>query len=379
MASNRVTPLIPEQRADKNGRVVTRHVKAGVNHSTKSLPSPALPVTDPVATSKVTGKSFKPTNKQLEQQYYALNYRDYSADANLLHTLEIDTNDFARFSVNHLQFCDVLSVTSPDNAIALMSRDIKTSADALQFLEEQKLAHLIQYREWESDSLLKRKIDPLAYAEMCRRGGDNQSTPSLAIDAAEAQSIKSLREWQRYPTVPKRILDDAMSLEDIKTIGVGRMIRADSTGDALIHSLVMIHKGKVSYTAQDIRTLIDEFSVGTSEIYDMGKMMDMADRFGVDFTKNLFHPDYAFRMSGYLGTKSLPNAKEIIEYADKICRYQSENGHQISSPYADVIGLYDEGISPEIAARGIAEGHSLSQMVGIAKEGIAPSVSGGWL
>lgn len=377
MASNRANPLIPEPRVDKNGRVVTRHVKYGVNHSTKNLPSPSLSTPDAVPVSKVTGKPIKPTNKQLEQSFYALEFRDYAPDDKIIKILEIDTQDFARFSVNHVQFCDMLSVTSPDNAIALMSRDIKTSADAVQFLREQKLSHLIQNKEWESDSLLKRKIDPLAYAETCSRNGDSQSTPSLAVDAAEAQSLKNLREWQRYPSVPKRILDGAMSLEDVKIIGAGRMIRADPSGEALIHSLVMIHKGKVSYNAHDVRTLIDEFGVGTSAIYDMSKVMGMADKFGTDFTKSLFHPDYAFRMDSFLNEN--PNAKEIIAYADKICRYQSENGNQIGAPYADVVGLYEAGIDHEVAARGIREGHSLSQMIGINKEGIAPSVSGGWL
>lgn len=361
---------------DKNGRLVTKHVKAGVNHSTKNMPSPSL--ANPVLTSKVTGKVLKPTNKQLEQQSYALSLHEYSADTKLLQFLEIGTSDIARFSVNHVQFCDVLSVTSPDNAIALMSRDIKSSTDALQFLEEQKFAHLIQYREWESDALLKRKIDPLAYAEICRRGGDRQSTPSLAIDAAEAQSIKSLREWQRYPTVPKRILDDAISLEDVKTIGVGRMIRADPNGEALVHSLVMIHKGKVNYNAHDVRTLIDEYGAGTSEIYDMSKIMELADRFGAEFTKDLFHPDYAFRMSYFLRDKQ-SDAKEIVAYADSICRYQSEQGLQIGAPYADVVGLYEAGVDHGAAANGIREGHSVNQIVAIHKEGVAPSVSGGWL
>lgn len=356
---------------DKNGRLVTKHVKAGVNHSTKNIPSPSL-------TSKVTGKGYKPTAKQLENAFYALDFNLYSPDSELLEKLEIDTSDYARFTANHVVFCDVLSVVSSDNAIVLMSREINSSADALQFLNEQGMSRLIKDYSWEADQIIQRKINPLSYAEISAKDRGSDSTPSWVVDAAEAHSIKSLREWQRYPSVPTRVLDGVIGLEDIKTIGVGRMIRADSSGDALIHSLAMIHKGKVSYNAHDVRELIDNYSAGTSEIYDMSKVMDMADRFGVEFTKNLFHPDYAFRMSSFLKGNQT-KAKEIIEYADSICRYQSESGFQIGAPYADVAGLYEAGVSHEVAAEGIREGHSLNQIIAIHKEGVAPSVSGGWL
>jgi len=336
-------------------------------------------------TSKNAVKASKPTSKQLEYSYYALDFNAYSPDSDIVNTLGIDTSDYARFTCNHVMFCDVLSVVEADNAIALMSRDINTSEDALQFLNDQGLNHLIKDKSWETNELLTRRIRPLSYAEITAKGRGEQSTPSQIIDAAEAHSTTALRDWQRYPSVPIRILDGAINLADIKEIGATRMIRADPKGDALIQALARINNGDVDFNAADLKSLIKTFYDETAEIYDMDKLLGMSYSYGIDFTRDLFNPDYAFRLSSHLNRPRAPqrrNALEeklIIAYGDKMCRYQSEHGFQIGSAYSEVEQLWEAGVDYRDAAKGLREGYSVNQIAAIHKESIAPSISGGWL
>jgi hypothetical protein len=338
-------------------------------------------------TSKTTAKALKPTAKQLDQMFYALNFNVYSPDSDVLRILEIDTSDYARFSASHVEMCDVLSVTSPDNAITLMSRGINTSDDARKFLEDTGLSHLIKDRSWESDSLLRRKIDPLAYAEICAKGRDSHSTPSLTVDAAEAQSIKALRDWQRSPSVPIRVLDGAIRFDDIKIIGATRLVRADPQGDAMVHALVSINKGEVDFSAHDVRSLVDRFlsEPASAESHRAGRVLELAEDFGVDFTMSLNDPETAYLFATHirdketLGRKADSDAREVIAYGDALRQHYLGTYSTSSAGYEKVIELYESGVDPVIAANGLQSGHEVAQIIAIHKEGIAPSVSGGWL
>jgi hypothetical protein len=341
-------------------------------------------------TSKVTGKALKPTAKQLDQMFYALDFKVYAADSEVLRILDIDTSDYARFSANHVEFCDVLSVTSPDNAVTLMSRGIRTSDDARTFLKEQGLGHLILDRAWESDSLLSRKIDPLAYAEICARGRGSHSSPRWIVDAAEAQSIKALRDWQRSPSVPTRVLDGAIRFDDIKTIGATRLVRADPQGNAMIHALVRINKGEVNFNAHDVRSLVDRFLSEPSLVNDNSaeRVLGLTEEFGVDFTMSLHDPEAAYQLSSHLryrkgvskrkGEANDEDSEKIIAYGDALRLHYAEKSSS-SAGYEKIIELHEAGVDPVIAAKGLQSGHEIAQIIAIHKEGIAPSVSGGWL
>jgi hypothetical protein len=384
MTSSQANSLTPEQRVDKNGRIVTRHVRSVVNNSTKNIPQPSL------VTRTTTGKALKPTAKQLEQMFYALDFSVYLPDIEVLRILDIDTSDYARFSANNVEFCDVLSVTSPDNAVTLMSRGIKTSDDARTFLKEQGLGHLIKDMAWESDSLLKRKINPLAYAEICAKDRSSHSSPRWIVDAAEAQSIKALRDWQRNPSVPIRVLDGAIRFDDIKAIGATRLVRADPQGTAMIHALVRINKGEVDFNAHDIRLLVDRFLSDPALVNNNSaeRVLGLAEEFGVDFTMSLHDPEAAYQLSSHLryrkgaskrrGDANNDDSGEIIAYGDALRLHYAEKS---SSPagYEKIIELHEAGVDPKVAANGLQSGHEVSQIIAIHKEGIAPSVSGGWL
>lgn len=375
MNPNHTNRLIPEPRVDKNGRVVTRHVKPVATTAAKSMPAPVIGAK---VTGKLTGRSITATERQLKQSFYALQLNDYSPDDKLVRLMESDGSGYARFSANHVEFCEVLSVTSPDNAIVLLSQGIRTSAEAIQFLKEKRLGKLVRDKSWESDQLLIKKIDPLAYAEICRHGADEFSTPDCVIEAAEAQSIKLIREWQNYPSVPRRILDGAMSIKDIKIIGAGRAVNADPRGTDMIHALVSIHKNQVSYTAHDVRAIINEFGAGTVAIYNMGSLLSLADKYSTEFTLGLCYPDYASRLDMFLNNKH-SDAKEMIAYADSVCRYQNEHGFNLGTSYPEMIELYKAGIEPGMAAIGIRDGVRVEQLIAIQNEGITPGVSSGWL
>ena len=325
---------------------------------------------------------FTPTRKQAEQQFFALSPDDYSPDSRLDEALGNYRDVFIRFSANDIEFCDVLSVTSPDNAVALMGAGIKNAAQAQEFLKKHRLGHLIKDYSWETGELLRRKIPAFYYAEVCAKGMRSH-VPDWNVDAAEAHSIKALRGWQYRPVpVSARVRDGAIQFEDIKAVGATRMVRSDPDGNATVKALVDMANGKNSLDAAGLRKLIEHFfedpvkskTTSREDVYAMAK------EFGADFVIDLYHVNYASGLFHELMRKrNLSDAREVIAFGDAICRYQSKLGYKMDTSYGKVISLYRGGVDTESAVDGLTAGLEVNQIIAIKEEGIAPGISSGWL
>lgn len=369
-----MTRLIPEKRVDRNGKIVTRHIRTNPVSTTTAIPN-VPPEKDTAA------KSQRPSKKQLESTFHTLYNSDYPQDPQLVSALNLDTREFLRFSVNDIEFADVISVTSEANAIGLMAGGIRTAEQAKDVLTRHGLGHLIEDNSWEASELIKRRVTPLCYIEMKMQPSAHLASREELVDAAEAHSIKALRGIG-YPTFPVRVLDGAISIEDIRTVGATRLIRSDPYGSVMIPALVRIKAGESRYNASDLRLLIEEFSEKETEaVYDMDKILKLAQRHGAEYVCNLYSPDTAFNLIKYLGDdKDNEAASEAItSYVDNLLRCQAETATRFKVNLKDAVVLYHAGVDYKAAARGLADDNSVNQIIAIHKEGITASVSGGWL
>lgn len=366
-------PLVPEQRADKNGRVVTRHVRQQGLQAASSVPQPMIQTSLP-------GK-FKPTKKQTQNQFFALGGTTYSPDDDLMTVLGDDYDGYIRFTANDLIFYDVLSVTSADNAVTLLGAGIKDAAQAQEFLHTKGLSHLIKDHSWETDELLRRKVPPIYYAEMCAKGMESNA-PELNVDAAEAHSVKALRDWQFRPaTVPERVREGVVRLEDVKTVGATRLVKFDPEGTVAVAALADMASGKLSFDAAGMRLLIDCFNDKSVTETGPGNIMSLAREFDAEFVVGLYHHDYALRLTKHVKRDKQDgnNLRELVAYGDAMCRYQRDQGYKVGAVYSSVVELWRAGVDHRDAVEGLYDEQSATQIIGIHQEGIAPSVSGGWL
>ena len=370
--------LTVEKRMDKNGRWVTRHVKQTPEiKGNKSLPTPQL------SAPQKKQKTFKPTEKQLQQTFYALDYDQYAPDVQLCQALGIDTSDpwgIHRFPVNEVTFYSVLSTTAADNAIALLGSGVRTPEEAQEKLRGFGLDHLIIDNSKLAEELLRRKVSPQYFTETVAKGRAAGASEKCVMDAAEAHSVKSIREWHQRPSVQERILNDAISYDDIKTIGVGRLKKTSATGASAIHALHMIHTGKALYDASELRDLLAhiqpmDFSQRTCDL-----VYDMAGEYGTDFVLNLqnFYESASLYSSIRIKASNKEQIKDIIQYWDAM-RSHSKDSVLRMVDHSDIDAMRIAGVSPEQAMQGVDSRMTPQQIIAVHAEGISASVSSGWL
>jgi hypothetical protein len=326
---------------------------------------------------------FKPTQKQTEQQFFALDRDTYAPASELIKVVGIGNDHYIRFSANDLKFCSVLSVTAPDNAVALLGAGIENAEQAQEFLRKYGLDHLIEDRSWETAELLNRKVSPIYYAEMCAKGMAS-SVPEQNVDAAEAHSIKALRDWQHRPaTIAQRVQNGVIRWDDIKAVGATRLVKFDPEGIESVKSLVDMAKGETQLNSAGLRALIDHVNATPGANTAPRILLGLAQDFGSQFVINLYHREYAHRLSSSLKIRDKASVseslQEIVAYGDAMCRHQRDRGYQQGEKYAAVAELWQAGVDIKVAVEGLNEGQSAAQIIAIHREGIAPSVSGGWL
>lgn len=368
-----------EKRLDKNGRWVTRHVKYGENPvAGKKIPAVQL------AEIPSKKKPFKPTEKQLKQTFYAIDYAQYSADPQLAKALGIhqeDTMGMHRFAANEVIVYDVLSTTSADNAIAIMGTGIRTQEEAQEKLRSLGLEHLIVDNSSLVDELLRRKISPIYYTETVAKNRAEGVSEKHIADAAEAHSVAAIRQWHnQFPPIADRILFDAISYDDIKTIGIGRLKKSCPTGFEAINALNTMHRGKARYDAEQLRDLINHTQGLAVSERESGYAYKMADDFGTDFVIGLKHfSDSADLYKRIHTAASKPDQmQKIVEYFDEMVESGSANTARRVPP-VDILSLHEAGIPPEESIRGVEDGMTAQQIIAVHNEGISPSVSSGWL
>jgi hypothetical protein len=356
--------LIPEQRVDKNGVTVTRHVRASKNATSgKDIPKPKL------ANAKYSGLKITPTKQQARQHFYLFDAKKHPVDSELLTALGIVPHARKGIHASEFQVYDVLSVTDRGTAIALLEAGVSSSTEAKKILTTLGKRSLLQDNSEVAAEALKRNILSFRYIE---QGTGTESEGEHFLDYLEASNIMSLSQ---YPDMHNSVRNGSIRLEDVKTLTPARITMADNW-ITIKKALTKLAEGTANYTVNEVNDILDRYpTVGST----LRQAFEMADHYGAAFAVEMPPTESTVSFSYYLLDHEfeVERSKSLLRYNQKVVSNLSGFGSGRRKPsHEDIIVFHDAGANPDHVANGSI---TITQIDAITNNGIAPSVSGGWL
>jgi hypothetical protein len=358
--------LIPQKRLDRNGRLVTKHVRVDPKTAAASGSLPA-----PVLASKTV---VFPDGSHKEAVRIVLYNDNLRPDPELARIFGGMNGTSMNLYGTSPEMYSVLSVLAPGDAAFLMTKGIDSAESVHQFLAEHSLERLVVDNSDIVQEATRRRIPAASYLRIADSGNRNLSKET-AMDAAEAHGMKDLRQYDFYLDIMRGYL----TLKDIKDIGVSTITKHSQPNDIRDY-LWEINKGESAYTTKELKSLIQK---STKAELSIALTERIAKRFGMKFTLGLNDLTESFDMMNYLDRNkySHESAKPIVEHFDEMARHRkatSGPNDWNNLQYDDCLKFYAAGIEPAAAWDAVSQGVTVEQVLAM-RQGIAPSISGGWL
>lgn len=358
--------LIPEKRPDKNGRLVTRHVRTDTAAplSNKKLPAPVLG----------SGRKEAPQAKTVKNQHRDIRVR--FADEKLMDICrrKLWVRNPIRFTATDAEVYDVFSaVGDGNNALLLLAAGVRSGGEARDLLSKHGLPELHTDNTDLVEELIRRGVPAVPALQAAAEFSYATKDDPHYCDAVEAYGVRALRETSGsgFQSIPNLILNGDINLSDVRTVGASR-IAAAAKSINVVYQLERIANGVSPYDAATLRKLLehaakDELSV----VYDP---IRMADQYGADFVLSLKGFRFSvqlqaeFRDTGY----NIDEQKQILVLDDEI-----RAGGQYAT-FPELCALHDAGVPADAVIDELSKDIEVQQIIAI-HEGIEPSMSSGWL
>lgn len=378
--------LISEKRVDRNGNLVTRHVRAtpkqGAGRS--AMPQPSLgSAASPVAPRR----AFKPREKQRAQSHQSHNVDKYPFDSRLVTDQSEKDEEAARqnrwysryytFKASEVEIYDVLSVAPIGEALRMLSRGVRSADEARQHLIDHGAGDLIIDRKSVMDEALEKNVSHYdfvsRYAEINNDYGDTEHLVDCVLFGSS-----SLSEGYNA-SVMDRIASGMISFDDIKAVGITKLKTHDRAYH-LSNAFKALHEGESGYTVDNIKTLIARAQDEDFSSADWSHLSRFMDKIGISETlkfnklKNL--------RDAFLTYFIAPGANRFEEDRDERAFFSAKvrdgiSRYTLSTTFTDQ--FFEAGIPVEATIDVVSRGGGLREAIAIHEEGIAGSVSGGWL
>lgn len=365
--------LVPEQRVDKNGRVVTRHVRnGGKSHvGPPRIPSPAAPV--------VKKKAPKLLARQQDVQTYHFPKAGYSPSPALRAALP-STEGASPYSfvASDVTAYELFSVMNVDNAIHMNYCGYRSKDDALAFLTSHGLNSIIEDNSAMMDEALARRIPATSVANLHSAYGSKGHRPGLFLDAAEAYSSGTLSQIDKSrpdsPRVYVRVLSGDIAWADIKSIGVSAIQKSNAAHDVL-DALQSMKTGELKCTVGDIANLIAKNNDESNASFPLKWALSSINKYGVGFLTGTQRLLRASSTAEHFESKNAPvdKIKEYITYEERMLEVGA------MPPIKLIPRLVNSGVDAESAGKLYKSGKSVDQIITIHNEGIPTAVASGWL
>lgn len=377
--------LIPEKRMDRNGRLVTKHVRSG---TTTPPQRPALPAPG-LSTIPKKEKPFKLRPRQLEKHTLSLRLSNYKSSDPLTTEFERNENFFnsayCNFTASDVEFYDVLSVTgSVGNTIELMRAGIRSADTARAHLHGLGAEHLVNDRSEMTQEALRRGIGVYDFAGAYESLSLSERESPHVVDAVEFMGT-ALNKGSNA-LVKDEILHGTLSYSDIKAIGITKL-QSYSRANALVEPLITLHAGEANYTIDDVKELV---ALGIAEKADdkaFSAAASLLHRRGIEAVRAIISFEMLSR-ENYSYYRSIGHVKKYAgkdpEYVYDLCVYSAQirgrlktNLYGKNHDFTDE--FYDAGIPLDTAVEVINAGGGVREATAIHAAGIESSLAGGWL
>ena len=378
--------LIPEQRLDRNGRLVTKHVRVSAQQAAgrSILPPPSAGTTK---TTKAAQKAYKPLSRQLERQYRSYRLSSSPADDPLSTQKERERNRYngahTSFEASDLEMYDVLSATtSTGNALAIMAEgDVRTAKEARSYLKKRKAHELIADRSELMTAAFERGISADAFIEGSEVLTVSEAESPYVLDIVEFKNSALNHSFNAF--MLDEIVNGNVAFSDLKHIGFTRL-KTNSRAYGLTGLLTKLHRGEADYTIDDIKAFVIR-TEGKTNYEIFANAANFAERFGFDLlnderdfrivhkeSDHFLNPVSSFRRNHDDEDKAYTYQR--IAYAVHVMRGVASN--QFTGFSTE---FFEAGIPVEVAVDVVNGGGGLREAIAIHEGGIQSSVAGGWL
>jgi len=379
--------LIPEQRLDRNGKLVTKHVRAtptqGKGRST--MPPPSLGANTPVADAKKPFKLRKTQTVQLQQSH---NVATYPVDQRLVsdderkRKIERESNSryhssYYSFKASEAEIYDVLSVAPTAEALRMLSRDIRTADEARAYLREHGASDLILDRRTLMDEALEKNVSHYDFMKNLNDMKPEYRSSEHVIDCIRFAST-SLMDGMNEIALSD-IAEGKVSFDDIKAVGITKL-KPHTRLYQLLDAFADLKKGEGDYTIDGIKAFVQKAADDGLEQRDLSYVCRAMKKVGLKEVmsfRNLGALASAFHFYNIApgSNKYDGDAIQRTIYAARLFEGLSQNVR--SSNFSDA--FYESGIPVDKAIDVINRGGGVREAIAIHEEGIESSVAGGWL
>lgn len=362
--------LTPEKRLDRNGKLVTRHVRNSTAKSaSQSIPAPTTTSTSSTPPGPSAART-KPRTWDVDRWSLSRadsKLRDACTTYNTSYTYDFTCSDVEAY--------DVMSVVNFANAVPVLSTGARSAAEAVEFLKKNNLQHLIIDNAAPAREALARNLSAERVAK-----GYNKDLPADAeesehfMDAVEASTMASLDNGSGWHSAMIRLtLKGRININDVKTIGVTRVAALALSETERLEAL---KRGDLGFNAETYRELVIRTNKhNSSDQYTTTAVLSLARQHGADNILKLEYLPAAAQINNRLDALGYPEDQRLgaITWHDE---FRREYMFGVSTH--DIMAFYESGISPHDAALGLQDDLTAQQIIGI-HNGIESSVAEGWL
>ena len=367
--------LVPEKRMNRNGKLVTKHVRAESPQGSQrpAIPSPQLGATKP---KKAAQAVFKPRPAQLEEYYNSYKASAFNVDPRL--DPDPRHNSYYGFSANDVEIYTVLAATKRSgDALHMLQVGIRDAAGVKKYLKKHKAMDLYADRDFAQEALTK-NIPAFDFISQDEELKPEQRDSPHYVDIIRFKT-SSLNQGLNS-MADKSIVDGTISFDDIKTIGITKLKSHDALY-SLIPSFKAVKRGEADFTVDKIKDLLDRARKEKLKSTDFNYVCRTMDKVGMDAVLNckelgrLASEFHAYNISP--GSSHYKDSGDSVERAVYSATLKSEVRGLMSVYVSDE--YYEAGIPVEVAADVMSKGGGIREAKAIHEEGISSSVAGGWL
>ena len=377
--------LIPEKRLDKNGVLTTKHVRAAGKPmvARRSTPAPTL--------GGASKRKVKLRPRQLEQR--RRNFGSHpiiDGDRRLL--VGRPVGDSA-FTANDVEIYDVLSVTSPTNALLLLEKGVRSGDEARKYLRQINAGELIRDNSVLMNEMRERNVSPEATTDAIlrldihreRRPNQNDYSANYA-DTIEFLSIPPFESMRGRLALMQDILEGKINFSDIKAVGLTRL-RVYERLYFLRGIFSRKQSGEKDFDISEMKRFLDKCSESHLIQGHFKVVIDLFDELGIEGVEKL---EDLKTFASYYWDASENDSGDRKESVEKAL-YFSQLSEGLQSSDTERTGRYwaqdfskdaghllDAGVKVEEAIRLMNEGMTAQQAAGVAN-GMKPAVAEGWL
>lgn len=390
--------LVREKRLDKNGVLVTRHVRSGpATTDTSKIPAPTVmtPKKKPTAEATAYNRRLKALDRQ-----HAVTFSRKKIPIYANWKLEQFYRNSYSFTCSDNEFYSVMEKLTFDDTVVLMAAGLR-SHQLDEFVTKQ-YPYSVDNSQLVA-GLKKRAIPLKSYLEVRTHHSIEHHGREAILNAAEAHAMLSPYAKDNYEYVRETYIRyvgaGVIDVEDMKALGISR---CDQYMADFSSTLIALKKKDSKCTAEELGEMINRVednlkssnpassltSSRASVMVEADTKMEvcvrarLAVRYGVDFTESISSTAVLFYGEEIAKAMKESSAKEFLTYAD-----DASFGDQTIDYYGSgqenllkqVHELWEAGITSKAAREGLEDGLTVQQIIGVEQDGISSSVATGWL